>query len=126
MALNPFKKLMSRDNSDEEYLEIDVDKKEGSQKVIVKPFVLRKYEDVNHVLNALRDGYTIAVVDIREMRKKDIIELKRAIAKIKKTTEALEGTIAGFGENLVIATPSFARIEKEDIVEPEKKKPEYY
>lgn len=116
---------MNRDD-DGEYLEIDVDKKEGSQKVLVKPFILKKYEDVNHVLNALRDGYTIAVVDIREMRKKDIIELKRAIAKIKKTTEALDGNIAGFGENLVIATPSFAKIEKEDILDTPPKKPEFY
>jgi SepF-like predicted cell division protein (DUF552 family) len=46
------------------------------------------------------------------LKQKDPIELKRAISKLKKTTDALEGTIAGFGENLVIATPSFARIQK--------------
>ncbi|MEK6881840.1 MAG: cell division protein SepF [Nanoarchaeota archaeon] len=117
---------MNREDSNEEYLELDVEKKDSSQKVLVKPFTLKKFEDVNQVLNALRDGYTIAVVDIKEMRKKDIIELKRAIAKIKKTTEALEGSIAGVGENLVIATPSFARIEKEELAEPAPKKPEYY
>ena len=31
---------------------------------------------------------------------------REAISKIKKTVEALEGKIAGFGENTVIATPS--------------------
>ena len=58
----------------------------------------------------MREGYTIAVIDIQTLRKKDVIELKRAISKIKKTTEALEGNITGFGENIVIATPAFAQI----------------
>ena len=45
-------------------------------------------------------------------KKKDPIELKRAISKIKKTSDALEGSIAGFGENIVVVTPSFAKVEK--------------
>jgi len=31
------------------------------------------------------------------LKSKDIIELKRAVSKIKKTVDAMEGTIAGFG-----------------------------
>jgi len=97
-----------------EYLEIDLDKKEEENKVLVKLFVLKQYEDVNGILDALREGYTIAILDIRNLRKRDPIELKRAIAKVKKTTDALSGNIAGFGENMVIVTPSFAKILKED------------
>ena len=40
---------------------------------------------------------------------------------IKKTVEALEGSIAGFGENTIIATPSFATIHKESEVSKEEK-----
>lgn len=98
----------------DEYLEIDLNEKEKDQKVLVKLFVLKQYDDVTQILNALREGYTIAVIDIRTLRKKDSIELKRAISKIKKTTDALEGNIAGFGENTVIATPSFAKIHKDE------------
>jgi SepF-like predicted cell division protein (DUF552 family) len=36
--------------------------------------------------------------------------LKRAIDKIKKTVEANEGDIAGFGENFLVVTPSFAKV----------------
>ncbi len=97
-----------------EYLELDLDKKEEESKVLVKLFVLKQYEDVHSILDALREGYTIAITDIRNLRKRDPIELKRAIAKIKKTTDALDGHIAGFGENMVIVTPSFARILKEN------------
>jgi len=97
----------------EEYLEIDLGKEEVESKVLVKLFALRDYDDVNDVLNALREGYTIAIIDIKVLRQKDSIELKRAVSKIKKTIDALEGSIAGFGENVVIATPSFAKIHKE-------------
>ena len=102
-----------KDDNGEDYLEIDVGKEEKKNKVLVKLFVLNQYEDVNDVLNILREGYTIAIIDIRILRKKDPIELKRAVSKIKKTTDALEGNIAGFGENIIIVTPSFAAIDRE-------------
>jgi len=98
---------------EEEYVEIDVDSaKPEENKVSVKPFILKSFDGVDDILNALREGYNIAVIDIKQLKSKDIVELKRAISKIKKTTEALEGSIAGFGENIIIATPQFAKIYK--------------
>ncbi len=88
----------------------------------MKLFVLKQYDDVNNILDALREGYTITIIDIRNLRKRDSIELKRAIAKIKKTADALEGSIAGFGENMVIVTPSFAKILKESSKQKEEPK----
>jgi len=117
MVFNKLKKIFSDsidgDSNDEEYLEIDLGQEKKDRKVMVKLFVLKQYEDVNEILNALREGYTIAIVDIKVLRQKDSIELKRAVSKIKKTTDALEGSIAGFGEHTVIVTPSFAKIHKE-------------
>jgi SepF-like predicted cell division protein (DUF552 family) len=57
------------------------------------------------------------VIDISPLRSKDIIEVKRAVAKIKKTIDAMEGDIAGFGDNIIIATPNFAEIYKGEKVE---------
>lgn len=106
------KKMFGKDDS-EEYVEIDLNTIESKDsKIIVKPFVLRQFDDINDILNSLREGYTIAVIDIKTLRTKDVIELKRAIQKIKKTVEALEGSIAGFGENMIIATPKFAEIHR--------------
>ncbi len=95
-----------------EYIEIDLGKEMKKAKVLVKPFILKTFEDVNEILNALREGYTIAVIDIKPLKSKDIIELKRSISKIKKTADALGGEIAGFGEGIVIVTPQFAEISK--------------
>jgi len=111
MAFN-LKKILGTE-SEEEYVEIDLNSAETKEnKVIVKPFILRQFDDINDILNSLREGYTIAVIDIKVLKQKDVVELKRAIAKIKKTIEAMEGSIAGFGENMIIATPKFAEIHK--------------
>ena len=119
MVLDKIRRALSSSagETDTEYLEIDLGQEERESKVLVKLFVLKQYEDVNEILSALREGYTIAIIDIKILRQKDSIELKRAVSKIKKTTDALEGSIAGFGENMLIVTPSFATIHKE-IVRP--------
>ncbi len=114
------------DEFNDEYLEIDLGKEEHENKIFVKLFVLKDYDDVNDILNALREGYTIAIIDIKILRQKDSIELKRVISKIKKTIDALEGNIAGFGENIVIATPSFAKIHKEMPKHKEEKSKKFY
>jgi SepF-like predicted cell division protein (DUF552 family) len=125
MAFN-FKGLFGK-GEEEEYLELDLDSiAPEEKKVIVKPFVLKDYEGMDEILNALRTGYTIAVIDIKPIKSKDIIELKRAISKIKKTVDALDGTIAGFGDNIILATPPFAHIHRPTVPQPKSKKSDYF
>lgn len=115
-------KKMFGKGSSQEYVEIDVTQaKEPQSKIMVRPFVLKQYDDINEILNSLREGYTIAIIDIKPLKSKDIIELKRALSKVKKTIEALEGSIAGFGENVIIATPQFAEVHRVPVVEKAKK-----
>ena len=109
-------------NGEEEYVEIDLESvKPKEEKIMVKPFLLKTSEGVDDILNALREGYSIAVIDIKPLKNKDIVELKRAISKIKKTVEALEGSIAGFGDNMIIATPAFAHIHRPIEKKPKEK-----
>jgi SepF-like predicted cell division protein (DUF552 family) len=109
-------KMMSGSSGEEqEYIEIDLGQESKKAKIIVRPFILKKFEDVNVILSSLREGYTIAIIDIKPLKDKDIIELKRAIAKIKKTADALEGSIAGFGENTILVTPQFAEIHRQSV-----------
>lgn len=110
-----FTDMFKKKGEDSEYIELDLGKESKKAKILIKPFILRKFEDVNEVLNYLREGYTIAIIDIKPLKSKDIIEVKRAIAKLKKTADALEGSIAGFGDGIVIVTPQFAEIAKAPI-----------
>jgi len=113
------KDLFKKKAENSEYIEIDTGKEAKKAKILIKPFVLRKFEDVNEVLNYLREGYTIAIIDIKPLKQKDIIEVKRAISKLKKTADALEGSIAGFGDGIVIVTPQFAEIAKVSGAQPD-------
>lgn len=94
----------------EDFVELDTDADVTRSKVLIRPFMLREFDDVKPILNALREGHTISLVNIRQLKDKDLVELKRAINKLKKTADAVEGEIAGFGEDFLIVTPAFATI----------------
>ena len=79
-------------------------------KIMVRPFVIEEFEHIKPILDSLREGHTIALVNIKPLKDKDLVELKRAINKLKKTCDAIEGDIAGFGENWIAAVPNFAYI----------------
>jgi SepF-like predicted cell division protein (DUF552 family) len=100
------------DSEEEGYVELDHESSDTKAKVVVRPFQLEDFEDIKPVLDSLRTGYTIALVNIKPLKDRDLIELKRAINKLKKTTDAIDGEIAGFGEDYIVVTPSFATIHK--------------
>lgn len=119
MAFDKLKRAFRGGGDESEYIEIDLGREVKKTKVLVRPFILKSFDDITPILNTLREGYTIAIIDIKALRAKDVIELKRAISKIKKTTDALEGNIAGFGENIIIVTPQFADIYKPTLPRPQ-------
>ena len=98
---------------EDDYVELE---SEGPQmedsKVVVRPFSLEDFEDVKEILDSLREGSTIALVNIKGLKDKDMAELRRAISKFKKTCDAIKGEIAGLGEDYIIIVPSFAEIYK--------------
>src|SRR3989344_1134536 len=90
----------------EDYLEIDPEKTSHEKaKITVRPFIVADFADIKPALDSIREGYTIALVNIRPLKDKDMVELKRAVSKIKKTCDAIEGDIAGFGEDWIVVTP---------------------
>ncbi|MDO8556656.1 MAG: cell division protein SepF [Nanoarchaeota archaeon] len=117
--MNTIKKRLGFENPEEDYVseladqyvEIDTSKEITKKtKVVVKPFVIEDFNDIKDVLDALREGYTIALINIRSLKDRDIVELKRTVNKLKKTCDAIEGDIAGFGEDWIVVTPSFAQV----------------
>jgi len=96
---------------EEEYVELDSEPviREES-KVLVRPFNLENFDDVKPMLDVLREGSTIVLINIKPLKDKDMIELKRSISKLKKTVDAIKGDIAGFGEDYIVVVPNFAEI----------------
>ena len=97
---------------EEGYVELGTDVSETGSKITVRPFVIDDFESIKPILDSLREGHTIALVNIKPLKDKDLVELKRAINKLKKTCDAIEGDIAGFGDNWIAAVPSFAHIHR--------------
>jgi len=108
----------------EEYVELDTEGSELKAKITVRPFVIEEFDDVKEILDSLREGHTIVLINIKPLKDKDLVELKRAINKIKKTCDAVEGDIAGFGEDYIVVTPSFAQIYKTKETTPVKEQEE--
>ncbi|MGM5488127.1 MAG: cell division protein SepF [Nanobdellota archaeon] len=94
------------------YVELDGEAEDVQRKVIVRRFMLKEFEDVKEILESLRKSDTIAFINIRPLKDKDLPELKRAINKLKKTCDAIDGEVAGFGDEWIVAAPSFATIYK--------------
>jgi SepF-like predicted cell division protein (DUF552 family) len=95
---------------EEDYVQLETDSKEVKAKIMIRPFTLDDFSDIKPILDTLRDGYTIGLVNIRPLRDRDPVELKRAINKLKKTCDAIDGDIAGFSEDWIVVTPSFAGV----------------
>ncbi|MCD6483210.1 MAG: cell division protein SepF, partial [Candidatus Aenigmarchaeota archaeon] len=57
----------------------------------------------------LREGY-IVFVSIKDLKDRDLSELKRAIDKLKRTVLALNGDIVGVEEDFIVLTPGYAKI----------------
>lgn len=97
-------------DAEEEYVELDATDTGGMSKITVRPFSIEDFSDIKQILDALREGKTIALINIKPLKEKDLIELKRAVNKLKNTCDAIEGDIAGFSDDYIVATPSFATI----------------
>ncbi|MBI2133362.1 cell division protein SepF [Candidatus Woesearchaeota archaeon] len=97
-------------DGEKEYLELDTTASGEKSKVTVRPFTMEDFSDIKMILDVLREGSTIALVNIKPLKDKDVIELKRAINKLKKTSDAIGGDIAGFGDDFVVVTPGFAKV----------------
>lgn len=106
---------------EEQYLEINPSEVIDSKaKIMVRPFIIKEFQDIKPALDGLREGHTIALVNIKPLKDKDIVELKRAVNKLKKTCDAIEGDIAGFGEDWLVATPSFAKVHRQTSASPQR------
>lgn len=101
------------DLNEEEFMEIDHEAAPNIDAIPIKIAHINDYGDVDLVQKQLREG-NIVFAKIKTLKEKDMSELKRAIERLRKTVTALNGDIAGVDENFIIATPSFARIDRSE------------
>ena len=100
-------KFLKKVRKEEEFVEVEPFPEVDN--VSVKVDSLRDFSDVERIQTLLREGNVI-FLRIRELREKDINELKRAVERLKKTCMAMDGDIVGVDEDFLVLTPGFAKI----------------
>lgn len=111
-------KVVIEKGDDEEFIELEPDEmRRKAAKILVKYYVLTDFSDIKPVIDSLREGYTITLMKIKPLKDKDMNELKRAINKVKRTCDAIDGEIVGIDEDWIIAVPNFIEVFKGEELE---------
>ena len=107
-----FEKILKKtevveEEPEEEFVEIGPTTEE--EKVKVRVDTLKDYSDAERVQRLLREG-NVVFLRIKDIRQRDITELKRCVDKLKKTCLAMSGDMVGVDEDFLVITPNFAKI----------------
>ena len=77
------------------------------------------FESIKPILDSVRSGSIISIVNMLPLKDRDSIGLKRVIDKLKKTVDANDGDIAAFGEHWLVVTPGIAKVYRKPTAVPE-------
>jgi SepF-like predicted cell division protein (DUF552 family) len=108
-----FKNFMNIEDEvteEDEYIEISAEKPQSNY--YVRSFTLNEFEDIRPVMKALRSGKYVVLVDVKPLKNNDLVDLRRAINKLKSVTSEIAGEIAGLSGDWIIITPHPIKIEK--------------
>lgn len=95
-----------------EYIEMEISEEVNDSKLPIQVERMEAYADSDRIQEKIRNGYLL-LVKIKELKEKDLGELKRAVNRIKKTSLAVDGDIAGIGNDWLLLAPSSAKIHKD-------------
>lgn len=107
--LEKMKKPKQEEEASEEFVELDESAMNQENKVGVRIETLKDFLDTERVQNLLREG-NVVFLRVKNLRNKDMAELKRSVEKLKKTCTAMNGDIAGIDEDFLVLTPKFAKV----------------
>ena len=102
-------------NNEEEYVSIEPQEEIAALRHVFEVERIENLADTERIQKKVRSG-SIMIVKIKELKNRDMAELKRAIDRVKKTVTALNGEIAGISEDWLIVTPGHAKIHKEEEI----------
>ena len=98
-----------KEKSSEEYMELGEDSVHSDGKIGVRIETLAGYNDTDRVQQLVREG-NVVFLRIRDLRAKDIAELKKSVDKLRKTCTAMNGDMVGVDEDFLVITPQYAQI----------------
>ncbi len=98
---------------DEEYLQLEHAQEDTGPKLrLVEVEKMESYADSDRIQKKAREG-GIMLVKIKDLKNKDVSELKRAVERVKKTCLAIDGDIAGVGEDWLVVCGAGVKVQRE-------------
>jgi len=111
------KGIFDKFRGEEDYVELEpAAEEEEEKKIIVQVERIGDMADADRIQRKVREG-NILLVKIKDLRDKDLEELKRAVERIKRTCMAINGDIAGIGEDWLLVCPASAKVHREGMAE---------
>ena len=99
---------------EDEYLQIEHPQEDTAPKLkTVEVEKMESYADSDRIQKKARDG-GIMLIKIKDLKNKDVSELKRAVERVKKTCLAIDGDIAGVGEDWLVVCGAGAKVHREE------------
>ncbi len=98
-----------KEEQTDEFVDLNETVMNEDSKVGVRIETLKDFLDAERIQQFVREGNVI-FLRIKELRNKDVAELKRSVEKLKKTCVAMDGDIAGIDEDFLVLTPKFAKV----------------
>jgi SepF-like predicted cell division protein (DUF552 family) len=98
----------------DEFVELDAEPSDAEDRdVTIRAETLSELDDVDSAQEHLRNG-DIVWVNIKQLRGRDMSNLKRAVKRLRKTVQSVDGDMAGVDEDWIIASPNYASIARSD------------
>jgi len=108
---NQLSRVDGTDDQVEDYVMLEGRK--YSQKLQVKTFALTEFEDIKKISKCVREGQSVVLLDLKPLKEKDIIDLKRSVNKLKAVTQEVQGDIAGLAGDWIVMTPGGIDVERQ-------------
>lgn len=110
-----FGKGKSEAQGPQELLELDWGPSRSPGSLNLKVMGIDSFDDVDNVLDMLREKENIVVMKIRSTLATDKTEVRRAIRRVQKTTYAIGGDIIGLSEDLILIAPPSVSIDRGSV-----------
>lgn len=97
--------------SEEDLMEMPEDEEQKSQ-VSIRVETLHDFVDVDRISRFLKEG-NIIFLKTQELQRKDLGEFQNSVQKLKRNCSQFGWDLVGLEEGYLIATPAFAKIERQ-------------
>jgi len=80
-----------------------------AKQVYIKSTVLNSLEELENIVAELESG-NIVIIRLTPLFDVDLDDVRRAVKKLKKVAQKIDGDIASLGEDRIIVTPSNIKV----------------